>query len=1529
MYNGKRLLSLLLALTLLLSCVPIPTLGTETQETTVTTETTESVEMIAPTETSIPVETTAPAETTVPVETTAPAETTTPEETIAPAEVTAPEETIAPAETTVPEETIIPTETTAPTEATPVETTKSVVTATKEITVANAVKETAANIAVDFMDYLENPLAVVFQSAEDINLHDYLVNAYGVPAEIPFTCEPATVACGEYEDGDSFDLTVTAGEGYAGSCTLEAEVHYLNSEVISNVLTVTYRIYQGNQLVKQVTEKANNSFNDVGYDYLITSWNVTLQADTEYKLEVSWGPPLADGYGRNQAQVVEMYSARQFQDPANTDYKTLSVTDHTGMNTLSQTGSASCKIKSDGYGAYTMHIALDDGQNDNGYNRFKIKLTFQASGKEDNASSTVPQGSNIPLMAKTNYSEFYYNYSWTKNGEPISGANGKTYTVPTASPGDIYVATISRRPNDVGCTGSESWTHTFTVSEETISGPTAIDGLVYDGTVQKLFNDGTAPTGYDVYYYMPYDNLFLLGYNYEDFWNEGMCPFVPEEYSGNAGTYKIRWFIGDKGTNITGAIHILKRGEMSCTIAKASPTLEAAPTPVTGLKFNGQPHNLVSAGAATNGTLQYRLPGGSWSGNIPTATNAGTYTVEYRIVGKDGNYRTLEDASYKVTTTIAPAALDDFIIACNEEKFTYDGTPKEPTVVVIFQSQTLSSDQYTVEYKDNTDAGKAKLRVTSPNWEGKVEHEFTIYPIELTNLRIENRDKTYDGSVKAENAYVAFDGLIEQDQDKVEIAADIAYDHPIASKDIRIKASNLTLTGEKANNYRIPDGIAVLEDKGNIFALPVTVSADSKSKTYGEADPELTWSVSPAVPEGEPLKGIVLSRQEGEYAWDYDIVVTLPDPDDNPNYKITAEAGRFTINPKPLTVNVTVEKQFDNTTAVDKSKDTFRYSLEGLVNGDPVELNADGVSAAFAQAQVGTDIPVTLTGAFALTGEPSMLNNYTLTQPTGVTGTIYNNYDASGDFTVSPAEWTNGDVTIIAGGDCVLAEDINGSWSSTLTYTQEAASEQGNKAAFYVQNADGDISKLMEPAYFIDRTLPTGTIALKDREPWQELLSSITFGLFYNYEQTVTVTAFDTLSDVEKIEYLESAAALDPAALDTADWTEYTGPVAVTLSPAKQFIYYAKITDKAGNVAYLSTDGAVYDTIDPAITGVTGGETYYITKSVTVSDTNHQSVTLTTGTGAPVEQPEEFDLPGNVDAEYTIVAIDKAGNRTTVSVTMKPIETLDDGLDAGESPMTVDNVKLTDKKAITAIRDQAEDLMEQTEIPEEDAALQQILDRMEELLAAIAAAEAVIDQIEALPAADKAQPDSKTHQEALLKAQTDYKALTDNGRTMVGADNKAKLDAVAAALRTYKIIDGDGGKYTKGSGKTLSFTANGPVKLELSNGKTISFKGILVDGDAVDAKNYKVASGSTVVTLKNSYLESLKGGKHTIVFLYDHMGTEYRTNKASFRISIPSDNPKTGDFIDNLPWGGIALTTMLCMAMAVMLMPRKKGKYQR
>ena len=87
------------------------------------------------------------------------------------------------------------------------------------------------------------------------------------------------------------------------------------------------------------------------------------------------------------------------------------------------------------------------------------------------------------------------------------------------------------------------------------------------------------------------------------------------------------------------------------TIAKAASAVATAPT-AKALTYTGSAQELVTAGTATGGTMQYSLDAKTYAVAIPTGTNAGSYTVYYKVVG-DANHE--DAAGGNVSVSIAKA----------------------------------------------------------------------------------------------------------------------------------------------------------------------------------------------------------------------------------------------------------------------------------------------------------------------------------------------------------------------------------------------------------------------------------------------------------------------------------------------------------------------------------------------------------------------------------------------------------------------------------------------------------------------------------------------------------------------------------------------------------------------------------------------------------------------------------------------------------------------------------------------------------
>ena len=93
--------------------------------------------------------------------------------------------------------------------------------------------------------------------------------------------------------------------------------------------------------------------------------------------------------------------------------------------------------------------------------------------------------------------------------------------------------------------------------------------------------------------------------------------------------------------------------EKEFNIVKATPAV-TAPTAVADLVYKGSAQALVNAGSTDFGTLLYSLDGQNYSADIPTATDAGTYTIYYKVEGSD-NWNAV--AAQTIQATILPSTV--------------------------------------------------------------------------------------------------------------------------------------------------------------------------------------------------------------------------------------------------------------------------------------------------------------------------------------------------------------------------------------------------------------------------------------------------------------------------------------------------------------------------------------------------------------------------------------------------------------------------------------------------------------------------------------------------------------------------------------------------------------------------------------------------------------------------------------------------------------------------------------------------------
>jgi len=228
-------------------------------------------------------------------------------------------------------------------------------------------------------------------------------------------------------------------------------------------------------------------------------------------------------------------------------------------------------------------------------------------------------------------------------------------------------------------------------------------------------------------------------------------------------------------------------GHKKLTVTKAAIPASAITAPAANaLTYNGSEQLLVTEGSvdAKYGEMQYRLgTSGGFSTATPTAADAGTYTVYYKVVGAEGYNDT---AAKSIKVTIGPVKIKDIGNVASVSK-TYDGSASVtlPKANLAFldaagnmislpeSAYTITDARFTTRqddfaYEDSPDAGTKEtisftLTLTDSNYvfEGEAAnvrsdnfnftsnddrfqiHQATVTPAEITLFVYNDVAKTY------------------------------------------------------------------------------------------------------------------------------------------------------------------------------------------------------------------------------------------------------------------------------------------------------------------------------------------------------------------------------------------------------------------------------------------------------------------------------------------------------------------------------------------------------------------------------------------------------------------------------------------------------------------------------------------------------------------------------------------------------------------------------------------------------------------
>ena len=931
-------------------------------------------------------------------------------------------------------------------------------------------------------------------------------------------------------------------------------------------------------------------------------------------------------------------------------------------------------------------------------------------------------------------------------------------------------------------------------------------------------------------------------------------------------------------------------------------------TPETNITIKNVGENNLQIKNVTVDSANFTVEGPSTS---PTVSANATNT-EFKVKAKKGlsvgDYNATikvtdeNDKTYTATVTLKVEKKQlDGLGAGFTSSWTYGETALEPNISGV---SSLGLDEYKVEYAKTgtedwstikpTTAGEYTIRltITGSNYvESSASSTFKILPTEkVVKIVANSSEHQYGGNAYTDNGYkIYFDGAEVTD-------GKLLYGDIIGN--VKVNGSVTDVVDNAANNNVIDrDDITITNrdsykniefEDGTIKITPITapiiVTAKSATKTYdGNAltNDDYTYTEGVLL-AGDELKATISGSQTTAGTSDNvvtDVKVMRGSKNITDNYKFgTHIKGTLTVATAPQIVNIT----------------------ENLY------------------VKVGETLTITKIKELLA----SNIANYEINYVSGSAGT----FDGTTGFT---AGTTAGTVTMEV---VVPAKDIDGG----LPEYAEA------KKTFYINVVDKEtvtISGLEDNQEFTyDKTAktPTGTIKVDgDKVPVSELEVKYT-GTGYNSAEapknagTYTVTYKVKDANPKYVGSVTYTFTIKKVSLDKVtivkDTFEYTGSdITPTLNNVNSNIEVtgnttaknvsnntitAKITDKAN---YEWKDGSNDDlTINWSITQATPEYTVPTgltgVKEKTLNDIvlpdrfiwNDGSTVLTVGTHtykATYTPSDTTNYKTITDIDIEVVVKDKFDVKTSV--------------DGGNGTITPSKLGVVEGTKV-----------EITFTPNTGYMIDKVLVNTVETTITGNKIELTVNEAKEVVVSYKKIPFTVTvkdvdgatitpngvvavsygeDKEFTITANSGYKLVkvlvdgTDKTADMVG--DTLKLTNITSNINLEVVVEKIVYEVTEGANQNYTITKNNEAKFKINADFRLFDDGkVYVDNELVDPKNYTAESGSTIITLKKEFVDTLSVGEHTLKVLFND-GGEAITTFNVVREMVPTDNPQTGDNI--------------------------------
>ena len=918
--------------------------------------------------------------------------------------------------------------------------------------------------------------------------------------------------------------------------------------------------------------------------------------------------------------------------------------------------------------------------------------------------------------------------------------------------------------------------------------------------------------------------------------------------------------------------------------------------------------NFTVEGPSTSPTVSAGATNTDYKIKAKEGLPVGTYTATITVTDSNGNY------TATVTLKVEPKQLTGLDISGLDSTWVY-GTDKTPTATGVSE---LGTGDYEITYSKKDTSGnyvnkgnklpilvgeyKATLSIINPNYTAsEASVPFKITPI-TTEVKVKSHDETftYDGTEHTKNAYdvlwannasaVADNKLPNGDKvtavitGKVKDFKDTADgNNTIASVTIT-NAESVDVTNCYSNIVKSAGKLTV-----NPIATPIVVTAGSDNKVFDGT--ELT---------------------KNTYAYTDNVLVS----GDMLEATITG-SQKFVGTSNNAVSNVKVMRNGEDITG--------NYTFGTHVNGTLTVKSAD-------QPLAIADQYVRVNGSISkeyleqsVTGNEGNID-FTIKSGTALTYDSVNEEFVAGD--------TEGDVVITVtavkvnlGGDdtpewkettkdftvhVVNKTDVNISGLSnneTFTYDGTPKMPTGTISVNAGTVNVSDLKVLYEgtgSTSYSSATAPTnvGTYTVTYKVPDTNANYTGTFSVAFTIKkaQLEKVTLVENTFEYTGDEIVSDGSNFDSTKMNVSGDIKATnvGNYSITVSLKDKTNYEWKDNTTTDLVLSWSITQATPDyTVPTGLTGVKGGTL----NDVTLPDRftwNDATVVLTAGTHTykatytPVDTTNyktitDIDIEVNVKDTFNVITSVDGGNGTITPSKIGAVE----GTKV-EITFTPNTGYMIDKVLVNTVETTVTGNKIELTVNEE----KEVVVSYKKIPFTVTVKDVDGATITPNGAVAVSYGEDK---EFTITANSGYKLVkvlvdgTDKTADMVG--DTLKLTNITSNINLEVVVEKIVYEVTEGANQKYTITKNNEAKFKINADFRLFDEGkVYVDNELVDPKNYTAESGSTIITLKKEFVDTLSVGEHTLKVVFNDGGEAITTFNVA-KVTVPTDNPQTGDNI--------------------------------